>query len=133
MMTLVEALGTRGNGSELGGKDNGHDDTVDGHDLTEDNGNEILGTDVWGLDGTTQDGGPGDEDTPGGTADGETNAHGNTNQGPEVGGGLLEELSNVKVLTPPGEEETQGVDDDDEEDDCPDKGFVAIAVASHGE
>jgi hypothetical protein len=51
--------------ADLGLEDDGHDDTVDGDDLAEDDGNQVLCPDSWGLDTTSQDRGAGDEDTPG--------------------------------------------------------------------
>ena len=50
--------------SQLGGEDNAHDDTVDGDDLTEDNGDQVLGADAWRFHTTTKDRGSGDEDSP---------------------------------------------------------------------
>lgn len=45
-------------------KNNGHNDAVDGDDLAEDDGNEVLGSYPWRLDTTADDGGSGDEDSP---------------------------------------------------------------------
>lgn len=50
--------------ADLGGEDNGHDDTVDGDDLAEDDGDEVLGTDARRPNATAEDRGAGDEDAP---------------------------------------------------------------------
>jgi hypothetical protein len=36
------------------GKDDGHDDAVDGDDFTEDNADQVLGSDAGGLNTTTE-------------------------------------------------------------------------------
>lgn len=51
-------------GLDFGGEDNGHDDAVDGDDLAEDDGDQVLGSDSRSLDAGAEDGGSGDEDTP---------------------------------------------------------------------
>jgi hypothetical protein len=51
---------------DLGGEDDGHDDTVDGDDLAEDDGDEVLGSDSGSLDACTEDGRSGNEDAPAG-------------------------------------------------------------------
>ena len=51
-------------GRQLGREDDGHDDAVDGDDLAEDDGDEVLGADAGCFDATSEDGGAGDEDTP---------------------------------------------------------------------
>lgn len=50
---------------EFGGEDDGHDDAVDGDDFAENNGDQVLGSDAWGADTTADDGGTGNENTPG--------------------------------------------------------------------
>lgn len=50
--------------ADLGGEDDGHDDAVDGDDLTEDDGDQVLGSDSRRLDTGTEDGRARDEDTP---------------------------------------------------------------------
>lgn len=49
---------------ELSGEHDGHDDAVDGDDLAEDDGDQVLGPDSWRLDTSTENGGTGDEDAP---------------------------------------------------------------------
>lgn len=39
--------------AELGGEDNGHDDTVDSDDFTENNGDQVLGANTGCSDTTT--------------------------------------------------------------------------------
>lgn len=51
-------------GLDFGGEDNGHDDAVDGDDLAEDDGDQVLCSDSRSLDAGAEDGGSGDEDTP---------------------------------------------------------------------
>lgn len=41
---------------EFGREDDGHDDTVDGNDFAEDDGDEILGSDAWGFHTAAEDG-----------------------------------------------------------------------------
>lgn len=53
-----------GHGVHLGGEDDGHDDAVDGDDLAENNGEQVLGSDSRGADTRTENGRSGDEDTP---------------------------------------------------------------------
>lgn len=48
----------------LGGEDNAHDDAVDGHDFTEDDGDQVLGPDSWCLDTSSEDGRACNEDAP---------------------------------------------------------------------
>jgi hypothetical protein len=50
---------------ELGGEYDGHDDAVDGHHLTEDDGDEVLGRYPRRFDTAPDDGRAGDEDAPG--------------------------------------------------------------------
>ena len=50
--------------TQLGGEDNAHDDAVDGHDLAEDNGDQVLGANARGFDAAAEDRGAGDEDSP---------------------------------------------------------------------
>lgn len=52
--------------SDLGGEDDGHDDSVDGDDLAEDDGDQVLGSDPRRLDTGTENRRTGDEYTPGG-------------------------------------------------------------------
>lgn len=52
------------NSIDLGGEDNGHDDAVDGNDLAEDNGDQVLGADTGCSNTTSEDGGTGNEDAP---------------------------------------------------------------------
>ena len=54
-------------GVNLGGEDDGHDDAVDGDDLAEDDGDEVLGADARRPDAGTEDRRAGDEDSPAGT------------------------------------------------------------------
>lgn len=49
---------------QLGRKDDGHDDAVNGDDLAEDDGDEVLGSDAGGADTATDDRGSSDEDAP---------------------------------------------------------------------
>jgi hypothetical protein len=49
---------------QLGRKDNGHNQTVDGHHLTENNGDEVFGCDSWRLDAGSDDCTSGDENSP---------------------------------------------------------------------
>lgn len=46
------------------GEDDGHDDAIDGDDLAEDDGDEILGADTGSFDTTAQDRRTGNEDAP---------------------------------------------------------------------
>jgi hypothetical protein len=48
----------------LGGKDDGHDDTVNGDDFAEDDGDQVLGSYPWRLDTSTDNGHTGCPDTP---------------------------------------------------------------------
>ncbi len=52
-------------GVQLAREDDGHDDAVDGDDLAEDDGDEVLGADARGADTAAKDGRAGDEDAPG--------------------------------------------------------------------
>jgi hypothetical protein len=45
-----------GDGVHLGGEDDGHDDAVDGDDLAENDGEQVLGSNSRGPDAGTQDG-----------------------------------------------------------------------------
>lgn len=58
--------------SQFGGEDNAHDDTVNSNDLTEDNGDQVLGADARRLHTTTEDRSSSDEDSPCSANDGET-------------------------------------------------------------
>lgn len=49
---------------DLGRKDNGHDDAVDGHDFAEDDGDEVLGADTGRLDASAKNRRAGNEDSP---------------------------------------------------------------------
>jgi hypothetical protein len=49
---------------DLGGEDDGHDDSVDGDDLAEDDGDEILRSDAWCLYTTAENGRSRDKNTP---------------------------------------------------------------------
>lgn len=57
--------GVAADGREFGGEDDGHDDAVDGDDLAEDDGDQVLGPDAWRFNTAAEDGGAGDEDAPG--------------------------------------------------------------------
>lgn len=48
----------------FGGEDNAHDDAVDGHDFTENDGDQVLGPDSWCLDTSSEDGRACNEDAP---------------------------------------------------------------------
>lgn len=48
----------------LGGEDNAHDDAVDGHDFTEDDGDQVLSPNSRCLDTSSEDGRACDEDAP---------------------------------------------------------------------
>lgn len=50
---------------QLGGEDDGHDDAVDGDDLAEDDGDEVLGSDTGGANTAADDRGSSYEDAPG--------------------------------------------------------------------
>lgn len=50
--------------ANLGGEDDGHNDTVDSDDFAEDDGDKVLCSDSWGFDTSAEDGGACDEDTP---------------------------------------------------------------------
>lgn len=50
--------------SQLRREDDGHDDTVDGHDFAKDDGDQVLGSDAGSADTTADNGGAGDKDTP---------------------------------------------------------------------
>jgi hypothetical protein len=50
--------------SQFGREDNAHNDTVDGYNLTENDGDQILGADAWCLDTTTEDRSSSNEDSP---------------------------------------------------------------------
>jgi len=52
-VTRVRSLSLQG--VQLGREYDGHDDAVNGHDLTEDDRDKVLGTDTWGLDAAAQD------------------------------------------------------------------------------
>jgi hypothetical protein len=52
------------NSSQLRGEDNAHNDSVDGDDLAEDNGDQILRPDPWCLDTSSEDGCACDKDSP---------------------------------------------------------------------
>lgn len=54
----------RGDGFELRGEDDGHDDAVDGDNLAEDDRDKVLGSYSGGFDATANNGGAGDEDSP---------------------------------------------------------------------
>jgi len=98
-----EELGTR-NGVDLGGEDNGHNDTVDGDDFAEDNGDQVLGANTGCLNTSTEDGGTSDEDAPCCTDDGEANTQRNTQTGPGVGRHRFEESSDIERFATAGEE-----------------------------
>jgi hypothetical protein len=49
---------------QLRREDNGHDDTVDGDDFAENDGDEVLGSDTRGFDAASEDGCAGDKDSP---------------------------------------------------------------------
>lgn len=49
---------------EFSGEDDGHDDAVDGDDLAEDDGDEVLGADARCFDTAAEDGGAGYEYAP---------------------------------------------------------------------
>jgi hypothetical protein len=51
--------------SDFGGKDDGHDDSVDGDDFAKDDGDEILGSDSRRFHTTTEDGGACYQNAPG--------------------------------------------------------------------
>lgn len=59
----VVQLGTL-DASQLGGEDDGHDDTVDGDDFAEDDGDEVLSADARGADTATDNRRAGNEDAP---------------------------------------------------------------------
>jgi hypothetical protein len=50
--------------ANLSGEDDRHDDTVDGDDFAEDDGDEVLGSYPWGAHAAAEDGCAGDEDAP---------------------------------------------------------------------
>lgn len=50
--------------ADEGREDDGHDDTVDGDDFAEDDGDQVLGSDSRRFDTGTEDGRARDEDTP---------------------------------------------------------------------
>jgi hypothetical protein len=49
---------------QLRGEDNGHDDAVDGDDLAEDDGDQVLRSNPGRLDTSTEDGDAGCPDSP---------------------------------------------------------------------
>jgi uncharacterized protein YcfJ len=50
--------------SQFGGENDAHDDTVNGDNLTEDNGDQVLGADAWRFHTTTEDRSSSNEDSP---------------------------------------------------------------------
>ena len=52
--------------SQVGADDDGHDDAIDGHCLTEDDADEVLGLDSGRLYSSSCNAGPGCVDSPGG-------------------------------------------------------------------
>lgn len=53
-----------GDGCELRGENDGHNHAVNSHDLAENNGNQVLGSDLGCADTAADDRGTGEEDTP---------------------------------------------------------------------
>lgn len=49
---------------DLGRKDNGHDDAINGNDFAENNRDQVLGSDSRGPDGCAENRRAGDENTP---------------------------------------------------------------------
>ena len=66
-LSLVEVFYVEGlvvgPGSWLGREENSDDNTVDSNGLTEDDGDQVLGGDSWGLDRGSDDARARDEDT----------------------------------------------------------------------
>lgn len=60
----MESIGS-GGGCYLRREDYRHDDTVNGDDLAEDDGDEILRSYAWGFDAASEDRYAGYEDAPG--------------------------------------------------------------------
>ncbi|KAI6759710.1 hypothetical protein HG530_010390 [Fusarium avenaceum] len=87
-------------------EDDGHDDAVDGDDLTEDNGDQVLGSDAGGLNTTTENRRAGNEDAPvhNATNNGETDTKRDTQSGPGVRRNSLEESTDIEGLAATGKE-----------------------------
>jgi hypothetical protein len=64
VVVAARSCSIRADRGHLCRKDNGHDDTVDGDDFAENDGDQVLCSDSGSLDTTTKDRGTGDEDTP---------------------------------------------------------------------
>jgi hypothetical protein len=64
VVVAARSCGIRANRGHLCREDDGHDDTVNGDDLAENDGNQVLCSDSGSLDTTTKDRGTGNEDTP---------------------------------------------------------------------
>ena len=84
-------------------ENNGNDESVDGHRLTEDDGNQILGLDPGSLDSPAHDGGAGGVDPKSRPNNRETDGETDTNTGPHVGRGLAQKPAEVQPLSSPGE------------------------------
>lgn len=97
-----------GCGCEFGGEHDGGDQSVDGDNFTEDDADQVLGGDTWGTDTSADDGGTGDKDSPGCANDGEADARGDSQVGPQVGRRCLEELAKVERFSLACEEDVYG-------------------------
>lgn len=64
VVVAARSCGVRADRGHLCRKDNGHDDTVNGDDFAENDGDQVLCSDSGSLDTTTEDRGTGNEDTP---------------------------------------------------------------------
>jgi hypothetical protein len=64
VVVAARSCGVRADRSHLCRKDNGHDDTVDGDDFTENDRDQVLCSDSGSLDTTTENRRTGNEDTP---------------------------------------------------------------------
>lgn len=64
VVVAARSCGVRADRGHLCRKDDGHDDTVDGDDLAENDGDQVLCSDSGSLDTTSEDRGAGNENTP---------------------------------------------------------------------
>ncbi len=68
----------------LPGQHDGDDESVDGHGLAEDDGDEVLGLDPGRLNTSAQHAGAGGVDAEGGAHDAQGHAHADADGGPHV-------------------------------------------------
>ena len=81
-----------------------NDQSIDGDRLAEDDGDQILGFDPWGLDASAHDRGASGVDAEGGPHHRQGDGQPHPDAGPHVGRGLAQEPADVQSLTAPSED-----------------------------